>query len=96
VERGQFSAVVDTDGLIVPGGLTPEASMNAAITTEVKRRAVAEREQRFAGLGRGFYALAFPSDRLGGAIDAGNAEVRSRLRAVLADLDPRQFEALIA
>jgi hypothetical protein len=82
-------------GLFVPGGLTPEASMNAGITTEIKRRAASDREQRFVAHGRGFYGLASPADPLGGAIDSKNSEVRSRLRALLAQLDPRQFEALI-
>ena len=38
--------------LVVPGGLTPEASLNAAITTEIKRRSAIDREQRFAAYGR--------------------------------------------
>ena len=81
--------------LIAPGGLTPEASLNAAITTEIKRRGSVDREQRFSAHGRGFYGLASPTDPLGGAIDSKNAEVRSRLRALLAELDPRLFEGLI-
>lgn len=81
--------------LIAPGGLTPEASLNAAITTEIKRRSSTDREQRFLAHGRGFYGLASPADPLGGAIDAKNVEVRSRLRELLVVLDPRQFEGLI-
>ena len=81
--------------LVVPGGLTPEASLNAAITTEIKRRSAIDREQRFSAYGRGFYGLASPTDPLGGAIDSKNAEVRSRLRGLLAELDPRLFEGLI-
>lgn len=81
--------------LIVPGGLTPEASLNAAVTTEIKRRTTIDREQRFVSHGRGFYGLASPTDPLGGAIDAKNAEVSSRLRGLLAELDPRLFEGLI-
>jgi hypothetical protein len=82
-------------GLISPGGLTPEASLNAAITQEIKRRDAADREQRFRAYGRGMYGLAAPSDPLGGAIDRKNAEVRSRLRALLAELHPQLFESLI-
>jgi hypothetical protein len=82
-------------GLISPGGLTPEASLNAAITQEIKRRDAADREQRFRAYGRGMYGLASPSDPLGGAIDRKNAEVRGRLRALLAELHPQLFESLI-
>jgi hypothetical protein len=82
-------------GWILPGGATPEASVNAAVTSEIKRRSIADREQRFESRGRGLYALAVPVDPLGGAIDSKNSEVRSRLRALLADLDPRLFENLI-
>jgi restriction system protein len=82
-------------GWIVPGGLTPEQSLNAAVTSEIKRRAAAEREQRFASHGRGFYGLAAPSDPLGGAIDAKNKDVEKRLRELLSELDPRHFENLI-
>jgi hypothetical protein len=81
--------------LISPGGLTPEASLNAAVTQEIKRRDAADREQRFRAYGRGMYGLASPSDPLGGAIDRKNAEVRGRLRSLLADLHPQLFESLI-
>jgi Restriction endonuclease len=84
-----------SQGLISPGGLTPEASLNAAITQEIKRRDAANRDQRFRAHGRGMYGLAQPSDPLGGAIDRKNAEVRARLRSVLSDLDPLLFESLI-
>jgi restriction system protein len=80
---------------IAPEGLTPEASLNAAITTEIKRRTSTDREQRFVAHGRDFYGLASPADPLGGAIDAKNEEVRRRLRQILVELDPRQFEGLI-
>jgi hypothetical protein len=81
--------------LITPEGLTPEASVNAAITTEIKRRASTDRDQRFVAHGRGFYGLASPADPLGGAIDAKNEDVRRRLREILVELEPRQFEVLI-
>lgn len=80
---------------IAPGGLTPEASLNAAITTEIKRRNASDSEQRFMAHGRGFYSLASPADPLGGAIDAKNSEVKSRLHKLLGELDPRRFEGLI-
>ena len=82
-------------GWIVPGGATPEQSLSAALSSEIKRRSASEREQRSAAHGRGFYSLAVPSDSLGGAIDTRNREVRHRLRELLAELDPRLFESLI-
>lgn len=82
-------------GWTVPGGATPEASLNAAITTEIKRRAAADREQRFSSHGRGFYGLASPIDPLGGAIEEKNAEVRQRLRGLLSEIDPKRFEDLM-
>src|SRR4030095_8426548 len=81
--------------LILPRGLTPEASLNAAITQEIKRREAASQDQRFRAHGRGMYGLALPSDPLGGAIDRKNAEVRARLRRTLSDLNPQLFESLI-
>jgi hypothetical protein len=82
-------------GLIEPGGLTPEASMNAAITQEIKRRDREDQEQRFKALGRGMYGLATPVGPLGGAIDTKNREVQVRLRQLLADVDPQAFESLV-
>jgi hypothetical protein len=83
------------EGLIDPRGLTPEASMNAAITQDIKRKSSSGRQQRFRSHGRGLYGLAVPRDPLGGALTANNQRVREQLRAVLADTDPRQFEWLI-
>jgi restriction endonuclease Mrr len=91
----RITELATSHGLISPGGLTPEASLNAAITQEIKRRDAADREQRFRAHGRGMYGLTSPSDPLGGAIDRKNAEVRGRLRALLAELHPQLFESLI-
>jgi hypothetical protein len=81
--------------LITPGGATPEASLNAAVSQDIKRRAAAGKQSRFRGYGRGMYGLADPVDPLGGAIDRKNNDVRRQLRKVLAELDPRAFESLI-
>ncbi len=82
-------------GLIDPQGLTPEASMNAGITQDMKRRSSSGREQRFKAYGRGLYGLAMPADPLGGAITENNRRVRGQLRQILNDTDPQQFETLI-
>lgn len=81
--------------LIEPGGLTPEASMNAAITQEIKRRQREDQEQRFRAHGRGMYGLSAPAGPLGGAIDTRNREVQARLRHLLGDVDPQAFESLV-
>lgn len=84
-----------SEDLIKPGGKTPEASMVASITQEVKRRDRSGAEQRFRVHGRGMYGLATPTDPLGGAIDKKNAAVKRRLRVRLEELDPHLFEELI-
>jgi restriction system protein len=82
-------------GLITPGGLTPEASVNAAITQDIRRRAASSAPQRFRSQGRGFFSLAQPTDLLHGALEERNLEVRRRLRDVLGETHPQQFEVLI-
>jgi len=84
-----------SDGLIEPGGQTPEASMNVAIRQDIKRQDLAGRDQRFKAHGRGMYGVTLADDPLGGAIQRKNAEVKRKLRDRLSDLDPRLFEELI-
>ena len=83
------------EGLILPGGPTPEASLNSAVTQDIKRRARAGEQQRFRSHGRGFFSLARPSDPLRGAVDRKNEEVRDRLRGLLGETHPQAFEELI-
>jgi len=82
------------NGLIEPGGTTPEASMNASINQEIKRRERQSEDQRFRALGRGIYGLATPVGPLGGAAEAKNREVKKKLRRLLSELDPQAFEVL--
>lgn len=91
----RITEVAIEEALIHPGGKTPEASMNASITQDIKRRERTGAEQRFRAHGRGMYGLALPADPLGGAIDRKNNEVKKRLRALLGDMEPRVFEQLI-
>lgn len=86
-----------TDGLIQPRGITPEASMNAAITTEIRRRADSGEEDVVVAHGRGLFSLARhrQSDELDAAIRRNNTDVRERLHAELREMDPRAFEGLI-
>lgn len=46
------------DRLVAPGGNTPEASMNAALSMELQNRAKREVAQRFERHGKGLYSLA--------------------------------------
>jgi restriction system protein len=85
------------EALIAPRGLTPEASILAAITVDVSRRESAGEPPAFVSYGRGFYGLA--PDRAGSeieeAIRRNNREVRERLHAELRDIEPQAFEDLI-
>lgn len=92
--RGITQLAID-DGVVAPTGATPEASLNAAITQDIKRREAKGLAQRFKSFGQGRYGLATPADPLGGAIDHHNADVRQRLRDALTVMDPRAFEHLI-
>ena len=83
------------EGLIVPAGSTPEASLNSAVTQDIKKRNASGDPQRFRSHGKGFYSLARPTDPLGDAIEAHNGEVRDRLRVALGEMHPKAFEHLI-
>jgi hypothetical protein len=83
------------EGLIVPGGATPEASLNSAVTQDIRRRARAGDVQRFRSHGRGFFSLHRPADPLRGAVDSKNREVRTRLREALGESHPQAFEELV-
>ena len=80
---------------MVPGGRTPEASLNSAVTQDIKKREAASESQRFRSHGRGYYSLAQPSDPLHGAVGRQNQEVRTRLRVLLGEMDPKTFEHLV-
>jgi hypothetical protein len=83
------------DGLLSTDGKSPEATMVARLSTDIKRRNTRGLAPRFRAAGRGMYALATPVDPLGGVVDAHNESVRSDLRALLAEMDPRDFERLV-
>ena len=83
------------EGLIVPGGATPEASLYSAVSQEIKKREAAGDPQRFRTHGKGYFSLAQPSDPLYGAIEEKNQEVKTRLRELLSELHPELFEHLI-
>lgn len=82
-------------GLVKPGGSTPEASMNASINMEIRRRSDTSRAQRFRAHGKGFYGLAATNRPLEGGINENNRDVRRRLGEIISELDPEAFEHLI-
>lgn len=83
--------------LIAPRGLTPEASLNAAITTDIARRAASGEGERFLAYGRGLYGLARQrvTSELEEAVRRNNSEVRERLLGELREMDPWIFEDLV-
>jgi HJR/Mrr/RecB family endonuclease len=85
-------------GLLSRRGLTPEASLNSAIVTDIARRANAGEDERFVSFGRGLYGLANHRSVsvLEEAVRRNNAEVRERLRQELREMDPFAFEDLVA
>lgn len=83
-------------GFITTRGRTPEASLNAQLSSEMGRQAERGETPRFVRHGRGFYGLL----RWGGRglplqIEQHNAEVRRVLRERLSAMAPDEFEALI-
>jgi hypothetical protein len=85
-------------GLIAPRGLTPEASLNSAISTDITRRSRSGDEERFVSYGRGLYGLASHRSvsALEEAVRRNNADVRERLQQELREMDPFAFEDLVA
>ena len=67
---------------IAPGGLPPDASLNAAIDIEIEPRCPVDEEQGFSAHGRGFHGLASPTEPFRCAIDSKNAGLRWRLRGL--------------
>jgi hypothetical protein len=84
-------------GLIVSKGLTPEASLNAAISSEIARLAKGGEPPTFVAYGRGLYGLASHrvASEIEDAIHRNNDDVRARLLQELMEMDPRAFEDLI-
>lgn len=83
------------NGWIRTTGLTPEASMGAALSQAIKRAAQRDEVSAFKAYGRGLYGLARAHDSMASAIELHNGEVREKLRSALRDLAPAAFEVLI-
>lgn len=85
------------EGLIQPGGLTPHASINASMTSEIRRQIGAGDLPRFVSHGRGYFSLMVGSvdPEVETAIRDHNDRIQGRLAAELWEMDPRVFEQLI-
>lgn len=92
-----ISQLAIDEGLVAPRGLTPEASVNAAMTTDIARRRAAGDEQRFIAFGRGLYGLSTQRalSTLEEAVRRNNRDTRDRLHQELYDMDPFAFEDLV-
>ena len=93
----RIAEIAASEGLITPQGLTPEASMNSSLNSDIARRREAGESERVVVYGRGFYGIVQRrlSDDIGANVLSHNDSVRGRLRDALATMDPGDFEDLI-
>ena len=83
-------------GLLVTSGKTPDASMNAQLTTQIKRAKRSGESCRFFRHSRGCYGLVeWLGTGLSYKISNHNIAIRKKLLARLMDLTPAQFEELV-
>jgi hypothetical protein len=92
-----ITALAVDAGLVAPKGLTPEASVNTAMTTDIARRRLAGDVQRFIAYGRGLYGLSSQRtvSTLEEAVRDNNRQTRERLHEELREMDPFAFEDLV-
>lgn len=84
-------------GWLQTNGLTPEATMNAQIVTDVHRKKKRGQASRFVMCGRGFFGLSEWIDQgLLHQINHHNGEIKKKLRLRLMAMDPASFERLVA
>ena len=82
--------------LIRTGGLTPEATMYAAILTEIQRQNKRGELPRFEKLGKGYVGLTrWHEQGLPYQIEVHNREVREHLMQRIRAMDPAAFEELV-
>ncbi len=82
--------------LITTGGLTPEATMYAAILTEIQRQNKRGELPRFEKLGKGYVGLTrWHEQGLPYQIEAHNREVREHLMQRIRTMNPAAFEELV-
>ena len=84
------------EGLVTPGGATPEASMNAALTVDMQRSQVRNEQPRFIRHAAGQYGLYAASNPLDATLEAWNDDVKKRLKDRLLEMEPFAFENFVA
>lgn len=83
--------------LVDTSGKTPEATMYAQILTEVKRRRVQRKPQRFMMLGKGMVSLAkFQASGIAYQVDEANKQAREKLLKHVKAMKPYDFENLVS
>jgi restriction system protein len=83
-------------GWLQTGGRTPEATMSAQITTDIKRQEKRGRSSRFILCGRGLIGLTeWKEQGLSHQIEQHNREIQKKLLSQVRALDPIDFEQLI-
>lgn len=91
-----ITAVALDQGLLKSKGLTPDATMNAQIVTDVNKAEAQGGHSRFTKLGRGMFGL---SEWMGVGvvrrIREHNDDVRGQLRDALEAMDPQRFEDVV-
>jgi HJR/Mrr/RecB family endonuclease len=93
----RITEIAQAEGWISPRGLTPEASMNAALTVHIAKSFEAGEEPVVTAHGRGYYSLT--RSKSGTAVEDAvrrhNETVREQLHSELREMDPRAFEEVI-
>lgn len=85
-----------TQGWLTTQGRTPEATMNAQLITEIRRRSERGDHPLFQAHGRGYYSLTtHQADTLTQLVEAHNQIERKKLLDYLYSLTPKRFEELI-
>lgn len=83
-------------GLVSTSGLTPAASLNSQVVTEIAQAEQLGRTPRFTKLGRGFFGLSAQEPRgLPQEIEKHNSAIRDQLHKLVSMMKPAQFEALV-
>ena len=84
------------NGYLHTKGQTPERTLSAQIGTQNRRRKARGEDPKFTVHGNGYYSLAVPSRGIERDVEKHNELTRKRLRDALYEIEPDEFEYLIA
>jgi restriction system protein len=92
----KIAQIAVESGYISPSAASPEANLNAQISTDIKKRASRGEPPRFWRPSRGLIALSRTErPTLQRQVDDQNAQVRRELKKRLQSMEPFEFEKLI-